>query len=264
MTRASTLAPVSADRTALPRSAVLALWLQSVGASPGVAVRSVQGDDEPHAVVGLPGSDGATDLRTLVTRWLAGPREVCALLPAPGDPAGVPAAATVDATDAGECVVVTTPEGSWAAVPRITEFGSVLEPGHLVTWEVREVGAWSTLVAASLGSLADAERELRTSLVTATDALDSLDVARWRDDAADAIERVRNASTHGWPVPDLDGRRGRVLQLATRLLAIVDLATADDGGAVNLWQADQRSTALREVERTARHALSAATYGAAR
>ena len=37
------------------------------------------------------------------------------------------------------------------------------------------------------------------------------------------------------------------------------LATADDGGAVNLWQADQRSTALREVDRAARRAMSAAT-----
>ena len=51
------------------------------------------------------------------------------------------------------------------------------------------------------------------------------------------------------------------MQLATRLLAIVDLATDDDGAAVNLWQMDQRSTALREIERTARRALSAATYG---
>ncbi len=255
--------PVSADPTSLPRSVVLALWLQSVGASPGVAVRSVQGDDEPHSVVGTTGGD-ATNLRDLVTRWLDGPREVCALLPAPGDPAGVPAAVSVDATDAGECVVVTTPAGSWAAVPRITAFGSALEPGHMVTWDVREVGAWSTLVAGAIGSLADAERDLRTSLVTATEALDALDVARWRDDASDAIERLRSTATHAWPVPELDGRRARVLQLAVRLRAIVDLATADDGGAVNLWQADQRSTALREVERTARHALSAATYGTVR
>lgn len=256
------MATVSADPTTLPRSAVLALWLQAVGASPGVAVRSVQGDDEPHTVVGLPAADDGADLKELVSRWAAGPREVCALLPAPGDPAGVPAAANPDATDAGECVVVTTPEGSWAAIPSITAFGSAFERGYLVTWHVRDIPPWSTRVAGTLGSLADAERELRTSLITATEALDSLDVARWRDDAADAIERVRSSSTSSWPVPQLDGRRARVLQLATRLRAIVDLAVADDGGAVNLWQADQRSTALREVERTARHALSAATYAA--
>jgi hypothetical protein len=253
---------VDTDPNDLPRSVVLALWLGSVGAAPGVVARSVCGEDEPHTVTGLddaPGTDG-TGLRDLAAAWGAGPREVVALLPVAGDPAGVPAAVNHDATDAGECVLVTTAAGSWAAVPRITAFGSALEPGHLVSWDVRPVAPWSTAVAGALGSLADAERELRSSLITATEALDSLDVARWRDDAADAIERVRTSTTSGWPVPALDGRRARVLQLATRLLTIVRIAGVDDGGAVNLWQVDQRSTALREVERTARHALAAATY----
>ncbi|WP_342586038.1 hypothetical protein [Xylanimonas protaetiae] len=245
----------------LPRSAVLALWLAAANPAPGVVVRCVQDDDEPHTVTGLPGFGEITaSLKDLVEAWCAGPREVVALQPAPGDPAGVPAAATSAATTAGECLAVTTRQGSWAVVPHVTAFGSALEQGHLVEWQVLPVPPWSTAVAGALGSLADAERDLRTSLITATEALDSLDVARWRDDAADAIEAVRRSSTDAWPVPPLDGRRARVLQLATRLLAIVDLATGDDGGAVNLWQVDQRSTALREVERTARHALAAATY----
>ncbi len=245
----------------LPRSSVLALWLGSVQASPGVVVRCVQGDDEPHTVVGLPGYDGdPAGLKDLVTLWSQGTREVVSLLPAPGDPAGTPAAVTAEATTAGEALAVATAQGSWVAVPHLTTFGSALEPGHLVEWHVREVPSWTTTVAGALGGLAEAERELRTALITATDALDHLDVARWRDDAADAIEAVRKTSTDDWPVPTLDGRRARVLQLATRLLAIVHLATTDDGGANNLWQADQRSTALREVERTARHAMAAATY----
>ncbi|WP_407318071.1 hypothetical protein UQW22_15880 [Isoptericola halotolerans] len=251
------------ESTTLPRSVVLALWLQSLGVSHGLAVRSVTDDDEPHVVVGLPGAGtGQVTLKELVAAFSDGPREVCAVLPAPGDPSGVPAPAAAAATESGECLLVSTPAGAWAAVPSITTFGTALEPGHLVTWEVVDVPPWSTLVAGALGSLADAERELRSSLVVATEALDALDVARWRDDAADAIERVRHSTTAGWPVPDLDGRRARVMQLATRLLAIVDLATDDDGAAVNLWQVDQRSTALREVERTARRALSAATYAA--
>ena len=50
----------------------------------------------------------------------------------------------------------------------------------------------------------------------------------------------------------------RVLASAARLRAIVALATQDDGAAVNLWQADQRSTALRDVDRMARRAMAAA------
>jgi len=57
----------------------------------------------------------------------------------------------------------------------------------------------------------------------------------------------------------LDPRRSRVLALAARLRAVVEVATADDGGAVNLWQADQRSAALRHIERAARRAVCAAT-----
>lgn len=247
----------------LPRSVVLALWLQGVGDTSS-AVKSIQGEDEPHEVYGLPGFPDGTDLDTLVTLWTTGPREACALLPAPGDAAGVPAAATHAATESGECVVVTTPAGSWAAVPRVTAFGSHLERGYLVRWDLVEIPTWSTQLLGAIGSLSDAERELRTSLVRATEALDALDVARWRDDAADAIERLRHTHTGSWPVPQLDGRRARVLDLAARLRAIVALGTADDGGAVNTWQVDQRSTALREVDRTARHAMSAATFGAIR
>ncbi|WP_460752266.1 hypothetical protein [Myceligenerans cantabricum] len=244
----------------LPRSVVLALWLQGVGDTSDAA-GAVQGDDEPHRVHGLPGVWDSTDLGTLLALWTRGPRTVAALLPVPGDPAGVPAAVNHGATESGECVVVTTHEGSWAAVPTVTGFGSHLEPGYLVEWQVQPVTDWSTSLFGTIGSVSDAERALRTSLMTATDALDSLDVARWRDDAADAIERLRSTSTDEWPVPRLDGRRARVLQLAARLRAIVALGAVDDGGAVNLWQADQRSTALREVDRTARHAMSAATYG---
>ncbi|WNB86822.1 hypothetical protein [Cellulomonas sp. ATA003] len=254
----------TSDLLALPRSVLLALWAQDVGAGAGPlqqALAAVQGDDEPHAVrVGEDGTPGEDGLAGLVAAWASGPREVAAVLPAPGDLAGVPAAVSTLAVDAGECVLVHSGTGSFAAVPVVEEFGSALEPGHLVTWEVRAVPEWRTRLLGSLGSLADAERELRLALISATEALASLDVARWRPDAAEAIAALRSEVGPGWPVPHtLDGRRLRVLASAARLRAIVTLATADDGGAVNLWQADQRSTALREVDRAARRAMSAAT-----
>lgn len=246
---------------ALPRSALLALWLRAVrlGDDDGLArlLRAVQRDDEPHVVSGALGDLRLEDLAGV---WAGDAREVVALAPVPGDVTGVPPEAAARATDAGECVVVTTSSGSWALVPEVTEFGSDLEPGHLVTWHVTSVGPWSTRVLGALGTLAEAERDLRTALLLATRALDELDVARWRDDAAGAIADLRAGGAPAWQLPaTVPPRAVQVLTQAVRLRAIVDLATADDGGSVNLWQADQRSTALREVDRASRHAVGAAT-----
>ncbi|WP_353709103.1 hypothetical protein ABRQ22_07605 [Cellulosimicrobium sp. ES-005] len=246
---------------ALPRSALLALWLRAarLGDDDGLArlLRAVQRDDEPHVVSGALGD---LRLEDLAGAWAGDAREVVALAPVPGDVAGVPPEAAARATDAGECVVVTTSSGSWALVPEVTEFGSDLEPGHLVTWHVTSVGPWSTRALGALGSLAEAERDLRTALLLATRALDELDVARWRDDAAGALADLRAGGVPAWQLPaSVPPRAVQVLTQAARLRAIVDLATADDGGSVNLWQADQRSTALREVDRASRHALGAAT-----
>ncbi|MBD7981756.1 hypothetical protein [Oerskovia merdavium] len=259
---------------ALPRTVVLALWSQALGPQggepvdpdgPGAAlvrraVAAVRLDDEPHTVEG---DETASNLADLVARWTRSPFEVCAVLPAPGDPLGVPSVVSADATDAEECLLVQSPEGAWALVPEVTAFGSVYETGHLVTWHVATVPTWRTQVLAAVGTLADAERDLRVALLTATEALASLDVARWREDAAETIAALRSTTPPDWPLPaarsESDARRVRVLAQAARLRAIVDLATADDGGAVNLWQADQRSTALREVDRAARRAMSAAT-----
>lgn len=252
------------DLLTLPRSVLLALWAQRVGAGSGPlqeALDAVQGDDEPHTVRVGDGADLSDEgLAGLLAAWGSGRRDVAAVLPAPGDLAGVPAAVSRLALDAGECVLVHGAVGCFAAVPVVQEFGSVYEPGYLVTWEVRAVPDWRTALLGSVGSLAESERALRLALISATEALASLDVARWRPDAAEAIAALRSEEPLPWALPaGLAGRQLRVLQTAARLRAIVALATADDGGAVNLWQADQRSTALREVDRAARRAMAAAT-----
>ena len=241
----------------LPRSIHLAIWLPHAW-TPAAAERAlavVQGDDEEHAVAGPDAP--ATDLRGLIDAWADDVRHVAAVLPAAGDVQGVPPALSRAAVDAGECVLVTTSAGSFGAVPLVTEFGSGAEPGCLVEWDVREVPAWSLAVVGAVGTLAEAERELRGALLTATDALDSLGTAQWRPEAAEALEALRATPWH--LPPELDQRRARVLALAARLRLIVDLAVTDDGGAVNLWQADQRSAALRHVDHAARRALCSAT-----
>ena len=251
---------------ALPRSVLLALWLEGEGSGrehARRAVRSIQSDDEPHTVEGAEGvvPDGAT-LEELVTVWTPG-AQAAALLPVPGDVSGLPQRVADLAVEAGECVLVALGNRSWAAVPEIVEFGSIHEIGHQVTWHVREVPDWRLRLPGVVGSLSEAEQALRRALVSATEALVGLDVARWRPDAASSIASLRSEADPGWPVPaGLLPRALGVLASAVRLRAIVDLATADDGGAINLWQADQRSTALREVDHAARRAVAAATAGA--
>lgn len=238
----------------LPRSVLLALWVASH--DPVRAVPAVQGDDEPHTVVDADGTS------TSLAHWLAplGPVDaVAGLLPVPGDALGVPAAVSAAAVDAGEAVLVHAGGTSVALVPEVRRFGSDLEPGHLVTWRVTAVPDWRLPLQGRLGTLGDAERELRQGLVTATEALQRLDVARWRPDAAALIGAVPRLELQTSRLPrDLDGRRARTLTSAARLRTIVSLAVEDDGGAVNLWQADQRTAALRDVDRVARAALCAA------
>ena len=75
-----------------------------------------------------------------------------------------------------------------------------------------------------------------------------------------SISSLRSPVDPAWQLPpELDSRRARVIALAARLRVIVELATTDSGGAVNLWQADQRAAALRHIGDAARRAMSAAT-----
>lgn len=262
----------------LPRSASLAAWLWASPPDDGArvaALRILMHDDEPHQLRGeLPASLTVASLASLFHLWSGRVAAVAALFPGPGDAMGAPAAVSGAAIDAEECVLVTVrgevADGvgqatasrveHWALVPDIEPFGSALEPGFHVTWEVARVDAWENRALGLVGSLGEAERELQRGLREATEALMELDVSRWRDAAGDAIAALREVvDLRPYLPPSLDPRRSNVFQSAARLRAIVELATEDDGGAVNLWQADQRSTALREVDRAARRAMSAAT-----
>ncbi len=275
----------------LPRSVLLARWLSDAPTGRAElrrAVAAIQGDDEPHLVEGLgdgladglaglgdggtsgpgPAAEPATDperatgLGRLLT-GLRGLREVAAVLPVPGE-LGVPPEVAGLAVDAGEAVIALGEEQSWAVVPHVQEFGSAAETGHLVTWRVVALPSGRRSLTGTLGTLAEAQQDLRATLHRAVQALDDLDVSRWRPEAADALAELRSDPGLSALPSGLDRRVVGTVVEAARLLRIVDLAEVDEGGAVNVWQADQRSTALREVGRAARRALAAATLAAGR
>lgn len=244
----------------LPRSAVLAAWL-GAGGDTVAAVRAVQGDDEPHTVQVEGRTISLTEYLAplLVAAGGAPGSDVACVLPIPGDPVGLGPRVATQAIEAGEAMLLRGADGCRALVPRVRRFGSELEPGHHVSWQVTPVLDWRRAVQGAIGSPQQADRALQTGLAEATEALVQLDVARWSP-VGEQVERVRDAAlpTHQLP-PRLSGPRLRMLGTAARVRAIVALAAADPVPSPSVFVADQRSTALREIDRAARRALSAAT-----
>jgi hypothetical protein len=265
----------------VPRSVRLAAWGSAVlagSARAPVAVRAVMGDDEPHDVVAEPPlgdvveasrSNGTTPLEALLLGLRdRGVRRLRVVLPAPGDVLGLPGPPdfNTEALEAGECVLTEPieapgrpggdPSARWGLIPVITTFGSVWEPGSMVSWHVRAVGLRGAGQPAGLG---EAERELTQALHLATDELARLDVARWRDDAAGRVEAVRDGAIPAGVLPPAAGARPvRVLGTAARVRAIVALASEDDGAAITGYEAQRRADTLRDLDAVSRRAVMAA------
>jgi len=281
----------------VPRSIRLAAWGTAVltGDAPiGAAVAAVTRDDEPHqveahlagpanprpqrepagqawtAAAGMAAMAEVADLADLLAHFRdAGVPGLRAVLPAPGDVLGLPGPPEFNrlALAAGECVLTdpgavgrpVRPAGQSGVVPEVTVFGSAWEPGAMVTWALRPVNV-SRITA--VGSLAEAERELREALATGTQTLARLDVARWREDAADRVAAVRDG---GLPrdtlPPSAPARAAQMLATAARVRAIVEIAREDDGAALSGHEAEQRAGTLRALEAVTRRAMAAAVNG---
>ncbi|MGF1648663.1 MAG: hypothetical protein ACFCVF_17335 [Kineosporiaceae bacterium] len=270
----------------LPRSVPLAAWTAAVLAGrAGVAdaVAAVVGDEE-HTVTwgpadpagpaveeafGHPVPDPAflSDLLVLLSGDGAGggPARVRLALPVPGDATGLPPAPGLlgHACDAGECVVVEDvpgPAGPFhvVAVPDVTVFGTDVDPGYQVTWT-----GFVTARPAPPGavtppvSVAEADLELRLATRDATRELERLAVAAWSAGSSPAGRRGRPGPLP--PLPDAFSARSRqLLGSAAQLLAIVDAARDDPGGAVTGYETGRRDAALNTVRRAARRAVEAA------
>lgn len=238
--------------TYLPASARVAwwgtAWLQGrIG--PDECLDGVLGGADPddadrdvaHVVVG--GDATAPLLLELASARNRGAQAIAAAFPAPGDPVGLrgPADFTGAAIEQTEAVLLLGADSG------------------LVPYRVGRAVEW-TLYAAERRpppDLGEADRDLRTTLLTAAGALADLDVARWRPEVADELHDLRAAV----PLTAPAGTPARAVDLAGRALhlgAVVELALEDDGGAVSASEAAVRRAALEPLDRAVRRALTAA------
>lgn len=216
-------------------------WLRGT-VSPDELLDAVVGEAVTHVVLDPAGTGGGL-VPALATARALGAESVAAAFPAAGDPVGLggPPELTAAAIDAGEAVLLLGADTG--LVPRVV--------GHAVEWTSYPARRRAPL------DPGEADRTLRTTLLEAVNTLATLDVAAWNADVADGLHDLRTALPLA--APDVVPRRcvdlaGRALHLEQ----IVDLALADDGGAVSATEAEARRRALHPLAAAVRRALTAA------
>lgn len=234
-------------RCDLPDAGVLAWWLTAWLAgrtSPDAFLEEVRGEDAAHDVVGLPGADEPVPLVLALGRIRAlGATGAGLALPVEGDPVGLggPVAFNTEALEYGEAVVV-----SGAGIGLVP-----IRAGRGVVWRCLPAHR------RQLPDVGEADRGLRAALIETEAALAELGVVRWRPEVADELMNLRHLHLPAAP----PGTPAICVRLATRgshALAVVDLALADDGGAISAAEARKRQEALKPLARAGRRALVAA------
>jgi hypothetical protein len=218
------------------------------------------GTDFPHRVTGLPGEDAPVGLTVALGRLRGlGANGLRLALPVPGDPLGLPGPPPFNelATEAAEAVLCASGAEPLGLVPEVRTYGPEGDRGVEVLWRVHPVNPGRGV---DVPALAEAERKLADALRSTTDALAQMDVARWRPEAAAAIDAIRShgRDADGGLAPGYPARAHRVLALAQRLGAITALAHGDAGAAVSATEMAARAAVLRPLERSSRRAQLAA------
>ena len=183
------------------------------------------------------------------------PDEIRLVLPAPGDPRGLPGPSdlTGAALLAGEAVM--TP--AFGVVPEVRRHtsGSGVEFAT-VLWRVHPAPEHRAVF--QMGA-AEAEAELTAALAEATTQLTKLDVAHWKPELAGALQALRRPDSTATLPPGFDPRSRRLFARASILDQVLALAeTNAPGGAVNGYEAQARDAALRPLTAACRQALVAA------
>jgi hypothetical protein len=249
-----------AETVMVRRSTRFVSWVRAwrAGLVPYDDVADEIAGDEEHLVADAPGTWTDVPLgQGLAALSKLHPDEIRLVLPAPGDPRGLPGPGpfTGAALVAGEGVVAP----GIGLIPEVRSHTS----GSGVTFETV---LWRCYPlpdplppAADVPTAAEAEAELSQTLAEATTTLARLDIAQWRPELAGALAALRKPD-NGTDLPaGYDPRARRLYARASVLDRVLALAEhAAPGGAVNGYEAQQRDAALRPLMSCCRRALMAA------
>lgn len=238
---------MTSDTSDLPAAVRLSWWgtgwLRGEVAHPALGA-AIAGSELRHLVVGAPNDDPHVGslLTFLTAERTAGGHGIVGAFPTPGDPVGLrgPRAFTAAAIEAGQAVLL--PALGTGLVP--------VQVGPVVEWH--EYDARRPLPV----DLGDADRGLRTAVLETAEGLAALDVASWNPTLADDLIDLRAGvavPVAGW-VPD---RTRTLLARALHLRDVVELALADDGGALGVGEAAHRRLLLEPLAAAVRRALTA-------
>jgi hypothetical protein len=241
------------------RSARLASWARAWRAGQAsfdeLIDTMISAETEQH-VDGLPGTWREVEWRdALPSLAKLHPDEIRLVLPAPGDPRGLPGPCpfTQHALLAGEAVVAS--RLGFVPEERTHTSGSG-DTFTTVQWHAFE------LPEAPSGyqmEVREADAALSLALTEATAQLVRLDVAQWRPELAGALQAIRKPGPESDLPPGFDQRARRLYARACVLDRVLSLANhAAPGGALNSMEMRQREEALRPLAKACREALVAA------
>lgn len=186
------------------------------------------------------------------------PDQIRLVLPAPGDPRGLPGPGTPftgRALVTGEGVLA----GEFGLVPEVRTYVSGSGDSFAsVVWWTHPLPA-PVPAGSAEATAAEAEAELSGALAEATTAMTQLDIAQWRPELGAALADLRRHDDGGELPPVFNPRARRLYARASRLDRVLALAgQAAPGGAINAFEARQRDAALRPLTAACRRALVAA------
>ncbi|MEV4728376.1 hypothetical protein, partial [Micromonospora humida] len=222
------------------RSSRFVAWVRAwrAGLVPFDEVAESVAGDEEHLVADAPGTWRDVPLReALPALAKLSPDEIRLVLPAPGDPRGLPGPGDFAgaALLAGEAVVA----GALGLIPEVRSHTS----GSGMTWEtvlwrVYPLPADAARASLTAPGAAEAEAELATALAESTAALTRLDVAQWRPELAGALAALRRPDGATDLPPGFDPRSRRLFARAAVLDRVLALAgESAPGGAINNHEA---------------------------